>query len=267
MERFLSLTWYDQAIEFLFRFVAKTSEPLLALGLVISAADFLSKGALMHANPVLTMAWAWTQAIAIEASSGVVFVYALQSFRSKDPVKAWLYLILSVLLAVTGGAMLLFQLIANTTGLLEGNLSPAVFYSMAGLRVLVSVSYVYLCRAKHIRFTDLSDETAAAPGETEQALPDETMQLILSKLAKLDELEQAITQQNSTTIIEAETPMALLGTPETEVNEPALEAQISALLAIKDDLSSREVASIVGRPHSTVYRHLAKVKQTKQQSA
>lgn len=255
MQRFLSLAWYDEAIEFLFRFVAKTSEPLLALGLVISAADFLTKGALMQANPALTMAWAWTQAIAIEASSGVVFVYALQSFRQHDKVKAWLYLVLSVLLAITGGAMLLFQLIANTTGLQEGNLPVGLFYSLAGLRVLVSVSYVYLCRAKHIRFTDLADVSP----ETATAISDETMQHILARLAKVDELERTITEVR-------ETPIALIGTgetvDETEASEPALEAQISALLAVKNDLSSREVALIVGRPHTTVYRALGRMKQT-----
>lgn len=264
-QSFGSLGWYDEVIEFLFRFVAKTSEPLLALGLVISAADFLSKGALMQANPRLTMAWAWTQAIAIEASSGVVFVYALQSFKQQDKVKGWLYLILSVLLAVTGGAMLLFQLIATTTGLQETALPPAVFYLMAGLRVLVSVSYVYLCRAKHIRFTDLEDVSS----EIDTSISDETMQLILSKLSKLDELEQAITAQHQAIVIETETPLALPETAgvssETETDEPALEAQISALLAVKDDLSTREVASIVGRPHTTVFRALTRVKQMKQE--
>jgi hypothetical protein len=154
---FVSLNWYDGFIEFLFRFVAKTSEPLLALGIVISAVDFLMKGALLSSNQPLTLAWAWTQAIAIEASSGVVFVYALQSFRTQDALKGRLYLALSVLLAITGGAMLLFQLIANTTNTNEGALPLGVFYVLAVLRVLVSISYVYMCRAKHIRFSDLKD--------------------------------------------------------------------------------------------------------------
>src|SRR5262249_5596375 len=101
-QRFTSLDWYDGLIEFLFRFVAKTSEPLLAAGLVISAADFLTGGALMRNETALSMAWAWTQALAIEASSGVVFVYALHSFQQQDRLKAWLYLVLSILLALTG---------------------------------------------------------------------------------------------------------------------------------------------------------------------
>lgn len=156
-QAFVSLGWYDGLIEFLFRFVAKTSEPLLAAGLVISAADFLTSGALMRGNAQLSMGWAWTQAVAIEASSGVVFVYALHSFRQHDKVKAWLYLVLSILLAITGGAMLMFQLIVNMTGLQERALPGVVFYGLASLRVVVSVSYVYLCRAKYIRFTDLAD--------------------------------------------------------------------------------------------------------------
>src|SRR5712692_7372616 len=92
-QSFVTLHWYDGVIEFLFRFVAKTSEPLLALGLVISAADVLTKGRLMAGNLTLSDAWAWTQAIAIESSGGVVLVYALQSFKAKDKLKGWLYLV------------------------------------------------------------------------------------------------------------------------------------------------------------------------------
>src|SRR5437867_1922516 len=47
---FVSLNWYDGLISFLFRFVAKTSEPLLAIGVIVSAADFLQKGQLMTNN-------------------------------------------------------------------------------------------------------------------------------------------------------------------------------------------------------------------------
>ncbi len=68
-----------------------------------------------------------------------------------------------------------------------------------------------------------------------------------------------------------ETPLALPETttspgetPEIESDELSLEAQIAALLALKADVSSREVAAIIGKPHSTVYRHLARLKQVKQ---
>jgi hypothetical protein len=197
-QHFLALDWYDSLIEFLFRFVAKTSEPLLAAGLVISAADFLTSGALMRDNQAFSMAWAWTQALAIEASSGVVFVYALHSFRQQDQLKAWLYLVLSLLLALTGGAMLLFQLIANTTGMQENALPHGLFYTLAGLRVLVSVSYVYLCRAKHIRFTDLADSSltkeAKHPASEAAAMSPEVLNLLIERL---EHLSVTVTQLES----------------------------------------------------------------------
>src|SRR5215471_10206420 len=119
MQRFLSLKWYDEAIEFVFRFVAKTSEPLLAAGLVISAADYLSHGQVMAGHPAFSLGWAWAQAVALESSSGVVFVYALQAFRQADKIKGTIYLALAVVLAVVGGGMLLLQVNAVTMGSAE----------------------------------------------------------------------------------------------------------------------------------------------------
>src|SRR6266496_6010532 len=58
---FVSLIWLDGSINFIFRFIAKTSALLLAIGIVISAADFLTDGRLMHNNLMLANAWAWTQ--------------------------------------------------------------------------------------------------------------------------------------------------------------------------------------------------------------
>ena len=107
---FVSLNWYDGVIEFLFRFVAKTSEPLLAAGIVYSAADVLSKGHLGSSSQNMENLWAISQALAIESSGGVVLGYGLQSIKERDHVKAWMYLLLSVLLAFTGGVMLFMQL-------------------------------------------------------------------------------------------------------------------------------------------------------------
>src|SRR5438105_15201893 len=47
LQAFVSLSWYAGLISFLFRFLAMTSEPLLALGVILSAADFLQQGHLM----------------------------------------------------------------------------------------------------------------------------------------------------------------------------------------------------------------------------
>ena len=236
-QKFVSLGWYDGLIEFLFRFVAKTSEPLLAAGLLISAADFLTSGALMRGNTAFSMAWAWTQALAIEASSGVVFVYALGSFRQHDRVKAWLYLVLSILLATTGGAMLLFQLIANTTGMQERMLPGGLFYGLAVLRVVVSISYVYLCRAKHIRFTDLTDisEQQARPMEHpgSPALVQTTAVDLTELLMQLDERYnqrlETIIEQVATRVqvrVTQEHAQAQPSLPEQAGNSPANDATI-----------------------------------------
>lgn len=159
MQRFLSLAWYDAAIEFLFRFVAKTSEPLLAAGLTISAADYLSQGAVMSGHPAFFMGWSWAQSLALESCSGVVFVYALVAFRQADKIKGSLYLALALLLAVVGGGMLLMQVNAVTMGSAESAVPV-----LNVLRVVVSIAYIFLLRAKNIRFTDLADTSSPQVG-------------------------------------------------------------------------------------------------------
>ncbi|HVB73255.1 MAG TPA: hypothetical protein VNE38_06825, partial [Ktedonobacteraceae bacterium] len=154
IDRFASLDWYDKIIEFIFRFTAKTSEPLLAAGIVYSAADVLSRGHIGSSGILLNDAWAITQSVAIESSGGVVLVYGLQSIREKDAVKSWLYLILSMLLALAGGIMLFMQLAGWEA---QGD-SPFML-SLFALRCIVSIGYIYLCRTKNIRFTSLQCES------------------------------------------------------------------------------------------------------------
>src|SRR5258708_23932632 len=176
--QFTSLNWYDGLIEFLFRFVAKTSEPLLAAGLVISAADYLSHGAVMTGNPAFALGWAWAQALALESSSGVVFVYALSAFRQSDNLKGGIYLALALLLAIVGGWMLLLQVNVVTLGSAE----PAVL-GLNVLRVVVSIAYIFLLRAKSIRFSDLADtreQPAPAP-----AVNPEVLNVLVEKLETL----------------------------------------------------------------------------------
>src|SRR5579884_498248 len=103
---FNSLVWYDTFISFIFRFMAKTSEPLLAIGIIVSAIDFLQKGQLLAGHPQLAFAWSCAQGIAMEVSVGPVLVSALDANEDGDQWKARLYGALSVLLGVVGGAML-----------------------------------------------------------------------------------------------------------------------------------------------------------------
>ncbi|HEU5383606.1 MAG TPA: hypothetical protein VFV38_50040 [Ktedonobacteraceae bacterium] len=193
---FTSLDWYDGAIEFLFRFVAKTSEPLLAAGIVYSAADVLSKGHLGSTNATMDNLWAISQALAIESSGGVVLVYGLESFKARDRVKAWMYLVLSALLALTGGVMLFMQL----AGLENQQADSPLMRSLFALRCVVSVGYIYLCRTKSMSFRDLDKEKPdAAVAPVPAAQEQQPAQIDYQRLAQeLAPLLQAV----RTTIIE-----------------------------------------------------------------
>jgi len=227
-QSFVSLVWYDGLIEFLFRFVAKTSEPLLAVGLIFSAADILTKGRLMQNNLLLSDAWAWTQAIAIESSGGVVLVYALSSFRQRDTPKGWLYLLLSALLAIVGGIMLFTQLVASATGATDSIADGAAWfvYTMAALRAVVSIGYVVMCRTKHIRFTDLFVEPPApvpAPALQPPVVPTSDLEKLLERLdARYEQRFEAVIQQVRITL--EQTALAQMW-PEQQALPPPQEVQ------------------------------------------
>jgi len=237
MKKFVELAWYDAFIEFLFRFVAKTSEPLLAAGLTISAADYLSHGAVMAGHAAFSIAWAWTQAMALESSSGVVFVYALQAFRQADKVKGAIYLTLALLLAVVGGGMLLLQVNAVTLGSAERAVPV-----LNVLRVIVSIAYIFLLRAKSIRFSDLAD-TREQPAPIPTVSPD-----VLNVLVeRLDHLSITVNQLTNPSM-----PALPAPTPEEDTSanlQPiyqgkftSKEQEIAAVLARQPGATAEEVA-------------------------
>lgn len=257
MQKFLSLDWYDSVIEFLFKLAAKTSEPALALGLTVSAADYLSHGAVMAGHPAFSLAWSWTQALALESSSGVVFVYALQSFKQTDKIKGGLYLALALMLAIVGGGMLLMQVNAVTMGSAESAIPV-----LNVLRVIVSIAYIFLLRAKHIRFTDLQDtrEQAAAP-----------------VMPNIDELIERLQEANAahiTAILEQvalEQPrlpaIAEHAENREQIDEPiypaqfaSKEAEIAALVRERPGASVEEIADLANCTPRTAAKWIQKLR-------
>jgi len=254
---FVSLIWLDGSINFIFRFIAKTSELLLAIGIVISAADFLTDGRLMHNNLMLANAWAWTQSIAIESSGGVVLMYALQSFKDKDKVKGWLYLILAFMLAVVGGTMLLTQIIYNTTGINVVTQGPLWFIIvMAAARTVVSIAYIVMCRIKHIRLSDLevvqeNQITMETPpvvdikSEIDQAVNS----ALASALQRLEDMHhqqfEVVLQEMKRTVVEEVTQHKLLAMPK----HPAmLEAPKTATPALQPDRLAIVKNALIANP-------------------
>ncbi len=253
-QAFTSLAWYDQAIEFLFRFVAKTSEPLLAAGLVISAADYLSHGQVMAGHPSFSMAWAWAQALALESSSGVVFVYALSAFRAKDSIKGAIYLALSLMLAIVGGGMLLLQVNATTMGSAE-----VAIPALNVMRVVVSIAYIFLLRAKSIRFSDLSDTS-------EQPAPAVSPDVLNILIERLDELHVTVTQLASTSVPELPERSAGRAENDNQISEPiyrprfeSKEQEIASILQQRPGASPEEVASMAGCSLRTAVKWVQKL--------
>jgi len=194
-QSFVSLNWYAGTISFIFRFVAMTSEPLLAAGIIVSAADFLQKGQLMSHNPQLSSAWSWTQALAIEASTGPVLVFALQAFRAGDRVKGWLYSVLAGLLFIVGGAMLLLQLISNLTGSSEVAINSILLYGLFALRVIVASGMVALSCTKHLRFSGLLGETQPVQAAPETSIAPNFDELIDKLDARYQQRMEALYQK------------------------------------------------------------------------
>ena len=239
-DAFVSLGWYDSFIEFLFRFVAKTSEPLLAAGLVVSAADYLSHGQVMAGHPAFSLGWAWAQALALESSSGVVFVYALQAFRSQDKVKGAIYLALALMLAIVGGGMLLLQVNAITMGSAERAVPV-----LNVMRVVVSIAYIFLLRAKSIRFSDLQDTQEQAVAPAPVVSPDVLNVLI----ERLDHLTVSVTQLASTPapqLPEHAENLKQIDEPIYDARFTSKEQEVAAILARSPGASVEQVAQEAG---------------------
>lgn len=234
------------------------SGPALAISGIIAGVDLVTGGNMLKAFAWLALVWAICllltldfQVLALGARAHKVYLS-----KNKETGRKVFEIILAVLVAgaISYVSIQMQSIIARSN---SAGLDIATATAQLGINPLALIwersALVLVLIFLSGWFREGEDETASVSPETAMAISDETMQLILARLAKVDELERTITEVR-------ETPVALLETGETE----ALEAQISALLAVKDDLSSREVASIVGRPHSTVYRALARVKQAKQ---
>jgi hypothetical protein len=58
LRSFAALRWDDEGIHFIFNFVSKTSELLLAAGIVVSTANFLTDGDVMRGHKIFSDSWA-----------------------------------------------------------------------------------------------------------------------------------------------------------------------------------------------------------------
>ncbi|GCE23111.1 hypothetical protein [Dictyobacter kobayashii] len=161
LHAFATLHWYDETIKFIFNFVTKTSELLLAAGIVVSTANFLTDGSVMQGHAALSDAWAWAQAIAIDSSLGIVFINAFQALRERDKIRAIIFFTLTALLATVAGLITHFDALGHAAGLPvsdKGVSGVIPLWIMTALRAVAVIGFLLTSRLKNFSFNELRDD-------------------------------------------------------------------------------------------------------------
>ncbi len=179
LQAFLSLAWYEVFLRFIATFIAKTSELLLAAGLVVSSANFLTDGAVLHNGNFASNAWAWTQAIAIDSSLAISFYNALQCMKQRDWTKCILYSLLTLLLALVAGAVTNIDIYSHAIHTTIGTTMSKIGIDvgvLSTLRAIAVVGFVLMSRLRDVSLKELyvsdgavsqkqSDEASLIPSE------------------------------------------------------------------------------------------------------
>ncbi len=197
---FLSLGWYEVALRFLFTFVAKTSEILLAAGLVVSTANFLTDGSILAAHPGVSIAWAWAQALAIDSSLGVSLSYAFHCLKQEEWIKGALYGVLTLLLSVVAGAITTIDIVSHALHLSTGDAMLQMGINIAvlsRLRAIAVIGFILMSRLRDLPLTALLTKTepqpslAPANGQSQQIRVQAAIQSLCSQLSA-EEMAQVL---------------------------------------------------------------------------
>ncbi len=190
LEEVNSLAWLDGVIGFLFRLLAKLAEPFLAFGLIASAIDYGSHGQFLGRHQDLLTVWVVTQGIALEGSGGIALAMSFEAQASNDLVKARLQRLLAIALMLVGGVMFFVELSVAVKGFNESTMPDWYVYLMNGLRALVSLGYIAVCRTRGHRFSGV------APEVVQQAERDrQTSERMEQFTGYLDEVQMDIHRQ------------------------------------------------------------------------
>lgn len=158
LQTFAALTWYEETIKFLFNFAAKTSEILLAAGLVVSTANFLTDGSVMRDNGALATAWAWAQALAIDSSFSITFFYVIQCIKYRDWIKTALYGVLTLLLAIVAGTITNIDTFSHAIHTSIASAMAQFGFNvklLTTLRAITVIGFVMMSRLKNVSLKEL----------------------------------------------------------------------------------------------------------------
>jgi len=203
LHNFASLRWYEEGIRFVFTFAAKTSEVLLAAGLTVSTANFLTDGKTMENNNLATT-WARAQALAIDSSLGVTFYYVFMSIKQRDWAKVCCYGLLTLLLAVVAGTITNVDTFSHAihipiaTAIAQVGLNVKL---LTTLRAIAVVGFVLMSRLKDMSFKELYEATSSTttpPLQTTES--SEEMNKTATLLRNL--IAEVLAQQGSVVVTE-----------------------------------------------------------------
>lgn len=170
-EQFLSLAWYEELLRFIATFISKTSELLLAAGLVVSTANFLTDGHVLD-NAGAAAAWAWVQALALDSSLGISFYYVLQNLKQRDWLKFGLYLVLTGLLTLVAGSITNIDIFSHAIHTTMSNALNSLGFDvgvLSTLRSIAVVGFVLMSRLKDVSFKDLYQAKEGEPAASAPA--------------------------------------------------------------------------------------------------
>lgn len=250
---FASLHWYDETIKFIFNFVAKTSELLLAAGVVVSSANFLTDGAVMQDHTPLSVAWAWAQALAIDSSLGIVFVNGFQAAREHDRIKAAIYFTLTAMLATVAGLLTHFDALAHATGLpvTSQSISGIIpLWLLTGLRAVAVIGFLLVSRLKNVSFSK-SQEQKQDQESAETTAP--TLAITPELLDKL----QVLLRQTTVSEEQAETPETLQLPEEAAAKEQPQTPPVALFPPVSEEERNKVIeAYLQGIPRREICSYL-----------
>lgn len=169
LNTFTSLAWYEAFLRFVATFVAKSAELLLAAGLVVSSANFLTDGGVLGTQSPASIAWSWTQALAIDSSLGISFYYTLQCLKQRDWVKFALYSVLTSILTLVAGIITdgdIFSHATHTSISMAMSLLNIDVRLLSILRAIAVVGFVLMSRLRDVSFKDLSAPAQDSTAQT-----------------------------------------------------------------------------------------------------
>ena len=236
------------------------SGPALAISGIIAGIDLVTGGNMLRDWPALTLAWAICLLLTLDFQVLNLGVRARRLYAKKKYGEIAIITLVASGIAYVSIQMQSIIAIANSASIPVAEAANRLGINLLALtweRSILVLALIFLSG-----WSRETKDVSPDPDVKQASLSEEDMTLILQRLAEAQQPQITVSESS-------ETPLALPETAgetdETEASEPALDEQLTALLAINGDITSREAAVIVGRPHTTVYRALNRVKQVKQE--